>query len=71
MIRFAGPAFAEVDNRLMALQLVASGFTEAAMFTAEGEAIQWAEVLYKNRCWSSAAVFAQLLRPRWMSLSVG
>src|SRR5205085_3473376 len=48
MIRFAGPAFAGVDDRLMALQLVKQGLTEAAMFTARGEAIQWAEVLYKK-----------------------
>src|SRR5215471_17678167 len=48
MIRFAGPAFAKVDNRLMALQLVKEGLTEAAMFTAQGEAIQWAEVLYNK-----------------------
>jgi hypothetical protein len=46
MIRFAGPAFAGVDNRLMALQLVRQDLTEAAMFTAKGEAVQWAEVLY-------------------------
>src|SRR5258708_2707463 len=46
MIRFAGPAFVGMDNRLMALQLVQEGLTEAAMFTAQGEAIQWAEVLY-------------------------
>jgi hypothetical protein len=48
MIRFSGPAFARVDNRLMALQLVRQGLTEAAMFTAKGEAVQWAEVLYKK-----------------------
>ena len=48
MIRFAGPTFAGVDNRLMALLLVREGLTEAAMFTAQGEAIQWAEVLYKK-----------------------
>lgn len=48
MIRFAGPAFAGVDSRLMALELVRGGLTEAAMFTAEGEAVQWAEVLYKK-----------------------
>ncbi len=48
MIRFAGPAFAGVDNRHMALQLVREGLTEAAMFTAQGEAIQWAEVLYNK-----------------------
>lgn len=48
MIRFGGPAFAGVDNRLMALQLVEHDLTEAAMFTAEGEAVQWAEVLYQK-----------------------
>jgi hypothetical protein len=48
MIRLAGPAFAGVDNRLMALQLVRQGLTEAAMFTASGEAVQWTEVLYKK-----------------------
>ena len=48
MIRLAGPAFHGVDNRLMALQLVKEGLTEAAMFTAEGEAVQWAELLYKK-----------------------
>jgi len=48
MIRLAGPAFAGIDNRLMALQLVREGLTEAAMFTAQGEAIQWAEVLYNK-----------------------
>ncbi|HTY88515.1 MAG TPA: hypothetical protein VMB80_13695 [Candidatus Acidoferrum sp.] len=48
LIRLAGPAFAAVDNRLMALQLVQSGLTEAAMFTAEGEAVQWSELLYKK-----------------------
>jgi hypothetical protein len=48
MIRFAGPAFARVDNRLTALHLVRHGLTEAAMFTAKGEAVQWAEVLYKK-----------------------
>jgi hypothetical protein len=46
MIRLAGPAFARVDNRLMALQLVREGLTEAAMFTGQGEVVQWAEVLY-------------------------
>jgi hypothetical protein len=48
MISFSGPAFAKVDNRLTALQLVEHGLTEAAMFTAEGEAVQWAELLYKK-----------------------
>jgi hypothetical protein len=46
MIKFSGPAFAGLDNRLMSLQLVQLGLTDAAMFTADGEAVQPAEVLY-------------------------
>jgi hypothetical protein len=48
MIRFSGPAFGGVDNRLMALQLVEQWLTEAAMFTAEGETVIPGEVLYKK-----------------------
>ena len=48
MIKFSGPGFAQVDNRLMALQLVQHGLTDAAMFTADGEVVQAAEVLYKK-----------------------
>ena len=48
MIRFSGPAFAGVDNRLMALQLVEQDLTEAAMFTAAGETVQWNDVLHKK-----------------------
>jgi hypothetical protein len=48
MIKFAGPAFAGIDNRLMSLQLVENGFTDAAMFTADGEVVQPSEVLYKK-----------------------
>lgn len=45
-IKFSGPAFEQVDNRLMSLQLVEQGLTNAAMFTAKGEVVQPAEVLY-------------------------
>ena len=48
MIKFSGPAFAGVDNRLMSLQLVSQGLTSAVMFTADGETVQPAEVLYKK-----------------------
>jgi hypothetical protein len=37
-----------VDNRLMSLQLVQQGLTDAAMFTADGEVVEPAEVLYKK-----------------------
>jgi hypothetical protein len=48
MIKFSGPAFTGVDNRLMTLQLVQQWLTDAAMFTANGEAVIPGEVLYKK-----------------------
>lgn len=62
MIRFAGPAFAGVDDRLMALHLVREGLTEAAMFTAQGEAIQWAEALYNKPVMVQRGSFRPLTR---------
>ena len=46
MIKFSGPAFPDVDNRLMSLQLVAQGLTDAAVFTAAGEVAEPAEILF-------------------------
>jgi hypothetical protein len=48
MIKFSGPAFVKVDNRLISLQLVEQGLTEAVMFTVDGEVVQPSEVLYKK-----------------------
>src|SRR5947209_16370594 len=48
MIKFSGPAFQGVDNRLMSLQLVSQGLTSAVMFTADGETVQPAELFYKK-----------------------
>jgi hypothetical protein len=48
MIKFSGPLFQNVDNRLMSLQLVSRGLTNAVMFTADGETVQPAEVFYKK-----------------------
>lgn len=48
MVKFSGPAFAEVDNRVMSLELVRQGLANAAMFTAGGEVVQAAEILYKR-----------------------
>jgi hypothetical protein len=48
MIKFSGPAYTGVDNRLMSLQLVSQGLTNAVMFTADGETVQPAEVFYKK-----------------------
>ena len=48
VIQFEGPAFEKVDNRLISLQLVERGLTNAAMFTPDGEIVQPAEQLYKR-----------------------
>jgi hypothetical protein len=49
MIKFSGPVFHGVDHRLMSLQLVENGFTDAAMFTAAGDVIQPSEILHGRR----------------------
>jgi len=48
LIQFTGPAFSNVDNRLMALQLVQGGLTNAALFTSDGTVIQPADAFYKK-----------------------
>ena len=48
MMRFSGPAFENVDNRLMSLFLVKFGLTNAVMFGLKGEVLQPSEVLYKK-----------------------
>jgi hypothetical protein len=48
MIDFFGPAFSQVDNRLMALRLVQRRLTSAAMFRADGKVVQPADLLYRK-----------------------
>ena len=48
MLKFSGPAFAHIDNRLMALYLVKFGLTNAVMFGPSGEVLQPSEVFYKK-----------------------
>ncbi len=48
MIRFSGPEFVELDNRIMALQLVVQGLTKAALFRANGEVTNAADAFYKK-----------------------
>jgi hypothetical protein len=48
MVELTGPAFPNADHRLMSLQLVEGGLTDAAMFTPSGKVVQPADVLYKK-----------------------
>ncbi len=48
MLKFNGPAFQDVDNRLMSLYLVQYGLTNAVMFGPNRDVLQPSEVLYKK-----------------------
>ncbi|CAN5314328.1 hypothetical protein BH09VER1_BH09VER1_36610 [soil metagenome] len=48
MIEMSGIEFRNVDNRIMALQLVQLGLSGAAMFDADRNVLQPSEVLYKK-----------------------
>ena len=46
MIRFSGPDFAMVDNRIMCLELVTQGLAQAVLFRGDGEVIQAADLFH-------------------------
>lgn len=48
MASLEGPSFEWVDNRLLSLNLVKKGMTEAAMFGPNGEVVHASEILYKK-----------------------
>lgn len=48
MIQMNGPDFEGVDNRLLSLQLVKHGMTDAVIFSPDGRNRQAADVLYKK-----------------------
>jgi hypothetical protein len=47
-INFSGPRFADVDNRLISLQLVKNGMTDAVIFDPQAKNILPAAILYKK-----------------------
>ncbi len=57
MIDFMGPAFAYVDNRLMSLQLVKNGMTDAVIFTPGGKNMLPADLLYRKNIFAVRGSF--------------
>ena len=57
MIDFSGPTFEYVDNRLMSLQLVKAGMTDAVIFTPEGNNMLPADLLYKKNVFAVRGSF--------------
>lgn len=48
MLRLSGPQFEDIDNRVIALNLVKRGITDATMFDLSGNVLQPATALYKK-----------------------
>lgn len=48
MLTFSGPDFKQYDNRVISLQLVEQGLTNAVMFSPDGLILQPSEALYKK-----------------------
>jgi hypothetical protein len=68
MIRLSGPAFHGVDNRLMSLQLVEQGLTDATMFTAEGEVVQPSEAISGKALLMERGAFRPVTNVTWEML---
>jgi hypothetical protein len=71
MIRFEGPGFSKVDNRLMSLHLVKYGFSDAAVFGPDGKNLQPSEVLYKKHIVVIRGRFRPIINVHLDMLSTG
>ncbi len=61
-INFSGPVFKNVDNRIMSLQLVKNGMTEAIMFGPDGNNVLPARILYKKNILALRGSFRPVTR---------
>jgi hypothetical protein len=71
MIRFEGPGFSDVDNRLMSLHLVKYGFSDVALFGPDGKNMQPSEVLYKKHIVVVRGRFRPVINVHMEMLSTG
>ena len=71
MIRFEGPDFTKVDNRLMSLHLVKYGFSDVAVFGPDGKNMQPSEVLYKKHIVVMRGRFRPLINVHMDMLNTG
>ena len=61
-INFSGPVFSDVDNRLMSLQLVKNGMTDAVMFAPDGNNVLPARVLLQKNILAFRGSFRPVTR---------
>lgn len=62
MINFDGPCFHEVDNRLMSLQLVKNGMTDAVIFGPNNKNFLPANVLYRKNIFAMRGSFRPITK---------
>lgn len=62
MIRFSGPAFKDVDHRLMSLRLVQNQLTDAVLISPEGTTLQPSEVFFNKHLLVQRARFRPLTK---------
>ncbi len=71
LIRFLGPAFDNLDNRLMNLELVQHELTGAVLFSSGGEVIPPGELLYKKAVLVERGSFRPVTRVNMDMLACG
>ncbi len=71
MVNFSGPRFAYVDNRLMSLQLVKNGFTDAVIFDSDGNNLLPAQLLYKKNIFALRGSFRPVTKVNMDMLKSG
>lgn len=65
LIKVHGPAFKEVNERLINLYLIAKGYSKAAIFSPEGEAYQAKDFLYKKNIMILRTKYKQKSNPNF------
>jgi hypothetical protein len=67
-IRFSGPVFEGINNRLMQIELVKQGLTEAVMFNSKGEISSPSEILYKKHIVATRGTFRPITKMKLQML---
>lgn len=71
MVHMSGPDFEGVDNRLLSLQLVKNGFTNAVIFGPEGNNLLPAGLLYKKHILAIRGSFRPVTRVNMDMIQTG
>lgn len=70
-IRFSGPALGEINNRLMQIELVKQGLTDAVMFNNKGDISSPSELLYKKHIVATRGTFRPITKMKLQMLEAG